>query len=231
VPSYIVERGGKFGARVPRRRGGWEWLGTRETRAEAEQLVAAARRPSTGGRRRSREVVPPLPEEIEALLAAAPHEAMRVFALVGAYSGLRLFEIAALRPRAIDLANGRITVEVGKGGYRDEVSLLYEPGLSALTEFMAGCRPDDLIWRTREGGAFSRQHVSRLWKGMRAAAGVGCTFHALRHFHACWLLDKGAKVDDVAAQLRHHDHGRLVNEVYGRYRSRQAALDRLDALR
>jgi integrase len=61
--------------------------------------------------------------------------------------------------------------------------------------------------------------------------GFNGTFHALRHFHACWLIDGGATDLDVAAQLRHHDNGELVRRRYGRHRATSAALRRIERAR
>lgn len=230
MPSLVVERGGRFGARLPARRGaGYRWLGTRDTREEAEALIAAARSP----RRQSREpkkgwVVPPSVDEVLAVSAVFGDHAMRVFSLVAAFSGLRLFEVARLNVADVDLEHGRLVVTRGKGGYEDETSLLFEPGLSALAEFM----PErGRIFSTSVGTPFDRRHVARLWKPVARDVGISCTFHGLRHFHTCWLIDQGASDADVAIQLRHHDNGELVRRRYGRYRSTVEALRRLDGLR
>lgn len=183
-----------------------------------------------------REVIPPVETEVMGLLDAAPHATMATFAAVAAFSGLRLFEVAALELGDVDLDRGRLVVRRGKGrgpGDVPEDSLLFEPGLSALGIFLERgfAYERGPMFRTGLGTRYSRQHVSRLWAPMRRTAGVDCTFHALRHFHACWLLDRGASITDVAKQLRHRDNGQLVQRVYGRWLSRKAALDRLEALR
>jgi integrase len=167
--------------------------------------------------------------EVRALAEAAPDDRMWAFTLVAAFSGLRLFEVGALRVEDFDPA-GSLVVRRGKGGYADEVSLLYEPGLGAIEDVLP---ESGLIWRTPRGNPWDRRFVWRLWGPMQERAGVpaACTFHALRHFHACWLLDKGAQMHDVGSQLRHHDNGELVRRLYGRQRSVDASLRRLDGLR
>lgn len=153
---------------------------------------------------------------------------MRAFTLVAAFSGLRLFEVAALQRDDFD-PKGSLMVRRGKGGF-ERVSLLYEPGLGALECVL----PDSgRIWRSPRGHSWDRRLVSKLWKPMRLEVGLpdGATFHALRHFHACWLLDRGASVLDVSIQLGHQDNGVLVRRLYGRKRSAEAARGRLDGLR
>jgi integrase len=54
-------------------------------------------------------------------------------------------------------------------------------------------------------------------------------WHDLRHFHATWLLDRGASVLDVAIQLGHRDGGELVRRRYG-HPSSDLALGRLAAV-
>lgn len=253
MPSLIVERGGRFGARIPKRRGGYSWLGTFDERAQAEQAVMAARRPRARREPARGWVVPPTGQQVLDAAAAAPAP-FGAFILTAAFSGLRLFEVAGIHVEDIDFPGERVMVRRGKGGYSGETSLIFEPALGALAAHLGvdtpftcpacggravrgrcGCgwrMPDTgRVFSTAVGTAFDRRHVARLWRPVAQVTGIGCTFHGLRHFHACWLLDQGASVEDVAVQLRHHDNGELVRRVYGRYRSSRAALSRLDGLR
>jgi integrase len=190
-----------------------------------------ARRRGNKGCGRRREIVVPSEDQVLAAVAAAAPDAFRVFCLTAAFSGLRLFEVAALQVGDVDPDGGVVLVRRGKGGYRRE-SLLFEPACSALAAWVGQGWPDHrLVFRTALGTPFTRQYVAKRWGVVRGELGLGCTFHGLRHFHACWLLDKGASDADVAAQLGHHDHGQLVKTVYGAQRSREAALRRLDELR
>jgi integrase len=173
----------------------------------------------------------PREHEVRALAEAAPDEAMWAFTLVAGFSGLRLHEVAGLDVEDFDPC-GRLTVRRGKGGYENEVSLLYEPGLCALEDVIAG-RTSGQIFSTPRGHRWDRRFVWRLWGPMVATVGVpaACTFHALRHFHSCWLVERGGAPIDVAAQMRHHDNGELVRKLYARHRAFGASLDRLDGLR
>jgi integrase len=177
--------------------------------------------------RRGRRYVPS-EREVRELAEAAPTEAMGAFTLVAAFSGLRLFEVAALRREDFDSA-GSLHVRCGKGGY-ERWSLLYEPGLAAIEDVLPRA---GLVWRTSHGNRWDRRYVSRMWRGMRSEVGLpaAAVFHSLRHFHACWLLDRGAAVQDVAVQLGHHDRGELVQRRYGRMMSEDAARKRLGGLR
>jgi integrase len=189
------------------------------------------RRRGNKGCGRRREIVVPSEDQVLAAAAAAAPDAFRTFVLTAAFSGLRLFEVAALQVGDVDPDGGTVKVRRGKGGYA-RTSLLFEPACSALSGWVAPSWPEHrLVFRTARGTSFSRQYVAKRWAVVRRELGLGCTFHGLRHFHACWLLDQGASDADVAAQLGHHDHGQLVKSTYGLQRSREAALRRLDGLR
>jgi integrase len=168
-----------------------------------------------------------------ALAAEAP-EWLRGMIVVAAYTGLRLFEVAALTPAdLVDPVDGdgyRVRVRRGKGGYADEMSVVFPAALSALLEARLCREPDELVFRTSIGTVVDRRHVAREFKKVAVRVGYVGTFHQLRHFHACWLIDQGARDLDVAAQLRHHDNGDLVRRTYGRHRAASAALRRIESV-
>jgi integrase len=53
------------------------------------------------------------------------------------------------------------------------------------------------------------------WKAVKAAAGVDCRWHDLRHFCATQLLELGLDHFAISIQLGHTDGGALVMERYG----------------
>jgi integrase len=234
VPRLVVPRGEKYGAQV-RIRGRMVWLGTRDTRAEAEALVAAARAPKErrgGHAGKHRQHVPS--EETVLEIAAGLDPLRRAFVLTALYSGLRLFEVGLLERQDVEGHEvgreggpGLLQVRRGKGGF-ERVSLLYEPGLAALLEVLPA---KGLVFRTSTGRPWDRKYVSRWWREAADAAGCPATFHSLRHRHACWLIDRGATDADVALQLGHHDFGDLVRREYGRHRAELEARRRLEAIR
>lgn len=173
----------------------------------------------------------PSEEQVLQLAEAAPTRHFRAYVLVAAFSGLRLFEVAALDTSCVHvLEGGRCRLEVlsGKGGYYGE-SALFEPGISALLEQMEQVtRPDGRIFSTPTGARWDRKSVSKVWVKMRDRLEMPFTFHTLRHAHATWLLDQGVSELDVSLQLRHRDHGELVRKVYGHPKAR-LALDRIEA--
>ena len=169
------------------------------------------------------------PAEFERLIAHIP-DRYRVLVLVAIETGMRWGELAALRPRHLDLPARRIRVEetiveVSKkdspNGERYLVKAYPkddEPrtiGISAqLADILAqrirdhALAPDDLLFpSTRAGGTtpMSRNTFrTRGWLPATRKAGLeGVRIHDLRHAHASWLLAGGADLKTVMARLGH----------------------------
>jgi integrase len=170
-------------------------------------------------------VTPPTAEEVALLADHAG--ALGPMVLCAAYSGLRAAELRALQGVDLWVADdelGRIYVRDGKGG-KPRVSLLFEPGLSAALE-SKGDRVS-YVFRRRYR-AWDSNAMKHAWLRARAEVGLTTRFHDLRHFHATWLLDRGATADDVAVQLGHSSPA-LIYSTYG-HPSREKALGRLAAI-
>lgn len=135
-----------------------------------------------------------LSEDDVSRVAQACENRMMVLVLLAACSGLRLSECLALEAR--DLEGDTLHVRCGKGG-REGWSILFEPGLTAFHALAPDIgRLFPLLW--------TRRFVSGRFRVACNEAGVeGATFHSLRHFHASWLIGRGASRADVALQLRH----------------------------
>lgn len=219
MPSAVVERGGRFGAR---HRG--VWLGTFDSAEEARE--ASRRASAAPERRRKRKVVAPTRGEAEALCDLLRGD-LGDFARCAMWSGLRLFEVAALTADDVVVypdGSVRLKVRHGKGD-RPRVSVLLPEGHDAVLG------REGLLFRRERGGAWTRKTVSRRWVVARRRLGLGeeVTFHTLRHLHATMLLDRGVSVLDVSLQLGHSDGGALVRSTYG-HPDAGAALDRIAAI-
>ena len=169
------------------------------------------------------------PEEFERLLAQIP-DRYRVLVLVAIETGMRWGELAALRPRHLDLPARRIRVEetivevsrkdsptggryLVKAYPKDD-----EPrtiGISAgLADILTvrirdlALASDDLLFPSTRGGGttpMSRNTFrTRGWlPATRRAALEGMRIHDLRHAHASWLLAGGADLKTVMERLGH----------------------------
>jgi integrase len=169
------------------------------------------------------------PEQFERLLVAVP-DRYRTLVLTAIETGMRWGELAALRPRHLDLTAGVVRVEetiveVSKmdspTGHRMIVKAYpkdNEPRTlrisTALTEALhqrihnLGLADDDLLFgSTRAGGQtpLSRNTFrSRTWVPATREAGLaGIRVHDLRHAHASWLLAGGADLKTVMDRLGH----------------------------
>ena len=169
------------------------------------------------------------PDQFERLLAAVP-DRYRTLVLTAIESGMRWGELAALRPRHLDLAAGMVRVEetiveVSKKDSPTGQRMIVKPYpkdneprtlriSTALTETLdqrirdLGLTEDDLLFgSTRAGGQtpMSRNTFrTRAWVPATRQAGLeGIRVHDLRHAHASWLLAGGADLKTVMDRLGH----------------------------
>lgn len=154
--------------------------------------------------------------------------------IVTAYTGLRLSEMAALDCGDIDFDRARLLVRHGKGDKPRVVAVL-EPAHPVLASlYQEGGMETPMFVRREPDVRWDRQSISRAYGPLRDEFGVPGSWHSLRHFHASFLLDRGASEMDVAIQLGHLSEDRrpnvdLIRRVYG-HPDYEPALARLEAL-
>lgn len=181
-----------------------------------------------------RRELPPTEAQVDALADAMPTRILRAYVLVAAWSGLRLFEVAALQwPHVtVNGTTARLHVRYGKGE-KERVSVLLATGLEAMEELRPRGAQVGFVFMNTEQRPFTRQVINRYWQVARREAGMPRVFfHDLRKFNATWLLDHGHTDLDVAVQLGHFDRqGRpdpeYVRERYG-FPSTREALKRIE---
>lgn len=172
-----------------------------------------------------------IPTELELNnLIAAAHSRNLMFArlvVFSALTGLREGEARALRHEDVTIANRRGKVEWSM----DRSGQLKEPKTpQSKAEFaLLGESADIVLAQTGNEWIFPISYPQRcvMWGRVRADTGLDFKWHALRHFCATDLLNRGGTMDDVALQLRCS-----VDEIRRTYAKpdRGAALDRLAAL-
>ena len=150
---------------------------------------------------------------------AADHElakAKRDRAIVATLllTGLRRAELATLRWRDIDFANGVITVRHGKGDKAREAAIYSQAALDALKAWQME-QPTGysyVVVRVRRGGVFTGDlpvDTTSIWRvvtNIAEAAGLGhLKPHDLRRTLATELLATGDAVHHVQAQLGHEN--------------------------
>lgn len=160
-------------------------------------------------RRKKLPYVPP-PEDVAALMAAAPGPRARALISLGAGSGLRISEAVAVKVSDVDSREMRLFVEDGKGG-KDRYTILSQTSLDCLREYWVQCRP-----RSPQGWLFpssqSPHHIceetcrAMLNEAVRAS-GIGgprnVTFHTLRHYFGTRLVESGVELHKVKELMGH----------------------------
>jgi integrase len=167
------------------------------------------------------------PEEYDAVLAALPAQ-HRLMVETAINTGLRWGELIALKPRHLDTATGRLTVEetiveVSTKNSPTGARMLSKPYPKdnesrsmalpeELVDKLAGwistrhLGPGDLLFATREGTPISRNTFrTRIWLPAIKASGVDfdVRVHDLRHAHASWLLAGGSDLKSVMDRMGH----------------------------
>jgi integrase/recombinase XerD len=151
-------------------------------------------------------------------------------------SGLRVSELAALKPRDVNLDDGFLLCR-GKGG-KERIVPLGASACRAVRNYLAQSRPhlakgpSESLFITRRGGPFTRQGLWKLLKAHARAAGLTAKIspHVLRHSFATHLLERGADLRSVQLMLGHsqitttqiytHVSRERLRKVYEKYHPR-----------
>ncbi len=149
-------------------------------------------------------------EDISQILAQTDTLRNRVLLKLFYASGARVSELSCLYWRAVITRNhnrqGQITL-LGKG---NKTRTLVIPAsvweeLMELKSEMETSEPNQPVFRSRKGGALSRQQIWRIVRSAAKSAGFDQNIspHWLRHAHASHALDHGAPVHLVKESLGH----------------------------
>ncbi len=149
-------------------------------------------------------------DEVLRVLAAAPSAYWRTFFLAGYATGLRRFEVAALRAEDIDAASGLLRVAHVKGD-KPRVVMLDPTLLAALrAHWRTECLPGPWLFPARAGRLWANHPVlpasaSDAFRVALAKAAIGrrVTLHGLRHAFATHCLEDGTDVITLQKLLGH----------------------------
>jgi len=157
-----------------------------------------------GGRRKKLPVV--LAEnEVEQLLLAAANLKEQAILMTLYSAGLRVRELAELRPDDIDSDAMRIRVREGKGG-KDRYTLLSPILLETLRRYFRKYRPQQwLFYGSTPQIAMPTRTVQRMVAAVALRAGLKkqVTPHLLRHSFATHLLEHGTNLRHIQELLGH----------------------------
>ena len=148
-------------------------------------------------------------DELRRLFDVAGRDVKHKALLMTLYgSGLRVSEVAALRPGDIDSARMLIHVRLGKGA-KDRMTKLSPHLLEVLREYWRTTQPR--TWLFPQAGnpdlPMNTSSVCRMVHRMarRAAIGKAVTPHTLRHSYATHLLDAGTDLRTIQVLLGHRN--------------------------
>ncbi|WP_226995652.1 tyrosine-type recombinase/integrase [Gordonia phthalatica] len=142
-----------------------------------------------------------------------------VYVQLCAFAGLRLGEAAGVQVGDIDFLRRQLSVarQIQRDGNRPRVAppkygserVVYLPEdlVEALSRHVARWTPegpaDRWLFTDDEGVPWFDNRVGWRWRKTRAAAGVDCRLHDLRHFYASGLIAAGCDVVTVQRALGH----------------------------
>lgn len=137
-------------------------------------------------------------------------------------TGIRLGELRHLTLLDIDLGNGLLRVNQGKGG-KDRVVPLGEMACRFLKEYLTKVRPhllaakspqqdNQVLFLNHWGGPLSKTLIEHMVSSLGQKAGVRISPHSFRHACATQLVRNGADISVVSKLL---GHSRLeITQVY-----------------
>lgn len=187
-----------------------------------ENPFANLRLPAT---EREAEIKPPTMEEYRALLDACTvlggyGPEFRAMIQFAAWTGIRQGELFALTWE--DVGDGEVRIRQSrkldgtlgppKNGQGRTIPIL--PPADVLDQ-VPRRKGSPFVFHTPRGKPLTKGTHAWSWNKVRAAAGVDCRWHDLRHFCATQLLELGVDHFAVSIQLGHTDGGALVMSRYG----------------
>jgi integrase/recombinase XerD len=119
--------------------------------------------------------------------------------------GLRVSEVANLKPGDIDSANMQIHIRLGKGN-KDRYTILAKANLMILREYWKLYRP--VIWLfpgANPVNHLSIRSIERIFQQAKQKAGINkvASIHTLRHSFATHMLESGANISYIQLLLGH----------------------------
>jgi len=169
-------------------------------------------------RRERPPVIPPTPEQVEAVRSELPLR-YRALVTLAAGTGLRQGECLGLVRERLDFDDAVINVDrqlvtptrgqpvIAPPKTRSSYRRVPMPDVvaDALVEHMVRFLPHEsgLIFTNRRGLPIRRSTISDAWRSAARRVGVHARFHDLRHFYASLLIRHGESVKVVQARLGH----------------------------
>jgi site-specific recombinase XerD len=147
-------------------------------------------------------------EQIDKLINAPSNLKHRLVLMTTYSAGLRVSELAQLKPEHIDSKQMLINVERGKGGHQRYTCLSLKL-LKELRRYYRICRPRPYLfpssYKDRKGQPLSNQAIRGIYYKACKKVGIknGAGPHTLRHSFATHLLEAGYDIRHIQALLGH----------------------------
>ena len=121
-------------------------------------------------------------------------------------TGCRYGENVGFHARDFDRDAGTVSVHTSKAG-RPRHVVLTEDGIALFEQYVVGKPGSALIFTRPDGVRWGRSHQHRPLREACRRAGIDppASFHILRHTYATHLLQAGAPLPVIAANLGHSD--------------------------
>ncbi|WP_338079746.1 tyrosine-type recombinase/integrase [Antrihabitans stalactiti] len=153
--------------------------------------------------------------------AMPPH--LRAAVALGAFAGLRIAEVSALKTSDVDFVRGIVHPQrqwpdkpLKTKGSDAEIPVPRE--LTLMLSASVQRWPGEYLVSDAEGNPVPPWQIDRALRAVKARAAEGVpdefTFHDFRHYLASLLISKGADVKVVQARLRHAS-AKTTLDVYG----------------
>jgi integrase/recombinase XerD len=147
-------------------------------------------------------------EQIHKLINAVKNLKHRLILMTIYSAGLRISELAALKPEHIDSKQMLIKVEKGKGGHQRYTTLSLKL-LKELRHYYKTCQPHPYLfpstYKGREGQPLTNQALQAIYYKACKKAGIknGAGPHTLRHSFATHLLEAGYDIRRIQVLMGH----------------------------
>lgn len=144
-------------------------------------------------------------EEVRRLINVLDNIKHRIILMTTYSAGLRLSEVASLKPEHIDSSRMMIRVVEGKGK-KDRYTVLSQSLLENLRLYWKACKPDIWLFPAKNPAKhISTDTVGRIYNKAKEKAGItkGSGIHTLRHCFATHLLEAGYDIRKIQVLMGH----------------------------
>ncbi len=143
-------------------------------------------------------------DEVARIISALPNLKHRCILMLAYGCGLRLSEIAFLKPSNIEW--GRRLIRIHGKGSKERIVPLDETLESVLRQHLSAQKKPVFVFESEQTGkALSKRTIEKIYENALSSAGVNKQggIHSLRHTYATHLLEQGTDIRQIQAVLGH----------------------------